>query len=136
MLALVIAFALLMLALAPSIHRRDQLLAKHMVCEREVILMDTRLCVPRSSRRLEYLLAALPALPLLLYGGAVLSYALAGLFVYPSPEGPLGGLIEHADLMHLGPVTGVVLAQTFLVGAAVWVAWIVKTRKETRVVFL
>lgn len=135
-LALVIAFLLLMLVLAPAIHRRDRLLADHMVCEREVILMDDHLGVPRSSRRLEYVMATLPALPLALYGGAVLAYALVGLFSYPSPEGPLGGLVERADLMHLGPVTGAVLAQPFLVAAAVWIAWIVKTRKTTRVVFL
>jgi hypothetical protein len=135
-LALAIAFPLLMLVLAPAIQRRDRLLAKYMVCEREVILMDDRLGVPRSSRRLEYVMAALPALPLVLYGGAVLAYALAGLFVYPSPEGPLGDLVERADLMHLGPVTGAVLAQAFLVAAATWIAWIVKTRKTTRVVFL
>jgi hypothetical protein len=135
-LALAIAFPLLMLVLAPAIQRRDQLLAEYMVCEREVILMDDRLAVPRSSRQLEYVMAALPALPLVLYGGAVLAYALAGLFVYPSPEGPLGGLVERADLMHLGPVTGAVLAQAFLVAAAAWIAWIVKARKTTRVVFL
>ena len=135
-LALMIAFPLLMLVLAPAIHRRDKLLAEYAVCEREVILMDDRLRVPRSSRRLEYVMAALPALPLVLYGGAVLAYALAGLFVYPSPEGPLGGLVERADLMHLGPVTGAFLAQAFLVAAAGWIAWIVRTRKTTRVVFL
>ena len=92
--------------------------------------------VHRKSRRLEYVMAAVPALPLALYGGAVLVYALAGLFVYPSPAGPLGGLVERADLMHLGPVTGAVLAQAFLLAAAVWIAWIVKTRKTTRVVLL
>ena len=135
-LALAIAFLLLMLVLTPAIHRRDLLLAKHTVCEREVILMDKRLGVPRSSRRLEYVMAGLPALPLALYGGAVLAYALAGLFVYPSPEGPLGGLVERADLLNLGPVTGAVLAQAFLGAAAVWIAWVVKTRKATRVVFL
>jgi branched-subunit amino acid transport protein len=107
-----------------------------MVCEREVILMDDRLGIPRSSRRLEYVMAALPAVPLALYGGAVLVYALVGLFFYPSPEGPLGGLVARADLMHLGPVTGAVLAQPFLVAAAAWIAWIVKTRKTTRVVLL
>jgi hypothetical protein len=135
-LTLVIAFLLLMLVVAPAIHRRDRLLADHMVCEREVILMDELLRVPRSSRRVEYVMAALPALPLALYGGAVLAYALVGLFLYPSPEGPLGSLVERADLMHLGPVTGAVLAQPFLLAAAVWIAWIVKTRRATRVVFL
>jgi hypothetical protein len=135
-LALSIALALLMLVLAPAIHRRDVLLAEYKVCEREVILMDDHLRVPRSSRRLEYVMAALPALPLALFGGAALAYALAGLFVYPSPEGPLGGLVERADVMHLGPVTGVVLAQTVLAAAAAWMAWIVRTRKTTRVVFL
>lgn len=135
-LALASAFALLMLVLAPAIHRRDLLLAKYKVCEREVILMDDHLQVPRSSRRLEYVMAALPALPLTLFGGAALAYALAGLFVYPSPEGPLGGLVERADLMRLGPVTGVVLAQAFLAAAAAWIAWIVRTRRTTRVVFL
>jgi hypothetical protein len=135
-LALAVAFLLLMLVLTPAIHRRDHLLAKHSVCEREVILMDTRLGVPRTSRRLEYVMAGLPALPLVLYGGAVLAYALAGLFVYPSPEGPLGSLVERADLLNLGPVTGAVLAQAFLGAAAVWIAWVVRTRKATRVVFL
>jgi hypothetical protein len=135
-LALAIALPLLMLVLAPAIHRRDRLLAKYKVCEREVILMDHRLQVPRSSRRLEYVMAALPALPLALYGAAALGYALVGLFVYPSPEGPLGGLVQRADLMHLGPVTGVILAQAFLAAAAAWIAWIVRTRKTTRVVLL
>jgi hypothetical protein len=137
-LALFITFPLLMFALAPAIHRRDKLLAEYMVCEREVILMDDRLGISRlrRSRRLEYVMAALPAVPLALYGGAVLVYALAGLFVYPSPAGPLGGLVEKADLMHLGPVTGAVLAQAFLLAAAVWIAWIVDTRKTTRVVLL
>lgn len=135
-LALMIAFPLLMLVLAPAIHRRDKLLADHMVCEREVILMDDKLDVPRCSRRLEYVMAALPAVPLAVYGGAVLVYAVAGLFVYPSPKGPLGDLVERADLMHLGPVTGAILAQAFLVAAAAWLAWIVKARKATRVVLL
>jgi hypothetical protein len=98
--------------------------------------MDDQLQVARSSRRFEYVMAALPALPLMLCGGVVLAYALAGLFVYPSPQGPLGGLVERADVMHLGPVTGVALAQPFLVAAALWIAWIVRTRKTTRVVFL
>ena len=135
-LALGIAFSLLMLVLTPAIRRRDELLAEYMVCEREVVLMDDRLHVARSSRRFEYVMAALPALPLVLCGGVVLAYALAGLFVYPSPQGPLGGLVERADVMHLGPVTGVALAQPFLVAAALWIAWIMRTRKTTRVVFL
>ena len=134
--AVVLAFSLLMLVLAPAIRSRDKLLAAHQVCEREVILMDDRLAVRRSSRRLEYFLAGLPALPLALYGLAVLAYALAGLFVYPSPKGPLGGFVERADLMHLGPITGAILAQAFLFAAAVWIAGIVKWRKATRVVFL
>jgi hypothetical protein len=133
-LALMIAFPLLMLVLAPAIHRRDELLKEHEVCECEVILMDNRLRVPRSSRRREYVLTALPALPFALYGGAALLYAVAGLFVYPSPEGPLGGLVERADVMHLGPVTGAILSQAFLVVAAVWIAWIVNARKRTQVV--
>jgi hypothetical protein len=135
-LALGIAFSLLMLVLTPAIRRRDELLAEYKVCEREVVLMDDQLQVARSSRRFEYVMAALPALPLMLCGGVVLAYALAGLFVYPSPQGPLGGLVERADVMHLGPVTGVALAQPFLVAAALWIAWIVRTRKTTRVVFL
>jgi hypothetical protein len=90
----------------------------------------------RSSRRFEYVMAALPALPFAVYGLVVLAYAVAGLFVYPSPQGPLGGLVERADLMHLGPVTGVVLAQAFLLGAAAWIAWIVIARRQTRVVLL
>jgi hypothetical protein len=45
---------MLMLVHAPAIHGRDKLLTEYMVCEREVILMDDRLRVPRSSRRLEY----------------------------------------------------------------------------------
>ncbi len=135
-LALVIAFSLLMFVLTPAIRRRDKLLADYTVCEREVVLMDDRLDVPRSSRRLEYIMAVLPALPLVLCGGVILAYALAGLFVYPSPQGPLGDLIERADVMHLGPVTGVVLAQAFLVLAALWIASIVRARKTTRVVFL
>jgi hypothetical protein len=134
--AVAFAFCLLMFVLAPSIRRRDKLLALHEVCEREVVLMDDRLHVRRSSRRLEYFMAGLPALPFALYGLAVLAYALAGLFVYPSPKGPLGGFVERADLMHLGPITGAVLAQAFLVAAAVWIAWIVETRKATRVVLL
>jgi hypothetical protein len=85
---------------------------------------------------MEYVLAGLPALPLVLCGGVILAYALAGLFVYPSPGGPFGGLVKRADLMHLGPVTGAVVAQSFLVLAAVWIAWIVKTRRTTRVAFL
>jgi hypothetical protein len=125
--ALMITFPLLMLVLWPAIHRRDELLARYKVCEAEVILMDDRLRVPRRSRRIEYVLAGLPALPLVLCGGMILAYALAGLFVYPSPGGPFGGLVKRADLMHLGPVTGAVVAQPFLVLAAVWIAWIVKT---------
>jgi hypothetical protein len=136
LLALAIAFPLLMLVLAPAIHRRDRLLSKYKVCEREVILMDDRLRTPRRSRWPEYLMAALPALPLALFGAAALPFALAGLFVYPSPEGPLGSVIQRADLMYLGPVTGVVLAQAFLAAAAAWIAWIMRTRKTTRVVFL
>ena len=135
-LALAVAFPLLMLVLAPAIHKRDRLLAKYRVCEREVILMDDSLQVPRRSRRLEYVMAALPAIPLILYGGAVLAYAVAGLFLYPSPAGPLGNLARRADLMHLGPVTGAVLAQAFLVAAAAWIAWVVRTRQQTRVVLL
>jgi hypothetical protein len=135
-LALAIAFLLLMLVLTPAIRRRDQLLAKHTVGAREVKFMDERLGVRQSSRGSEYAMALLPAVPLVLYGGAVLVYAFAGLFVYPSPEGPLGGLVERADLLNLGPVTGAVLAQTFLGAAAVWIAWVVRTRKATRVVFL
>ena len=73
-------------------------------------------------------------MPFLLYGGAVLVYALEGLFVYPSPEGPLDGLVQRADLMHLGPVTGAVLAQAFVLTAAVWIAMIVTARKATQVV--
>ena len=57
--ALVIAFSLLMLVLTPAIRRRDELLADYMVCEREVVLMDDRLHVPRSSRRFEYVMATL-----------------------------------------------------------------------------
>ena len=38
--------------------------------------------------------------------------------------------------MHLGPVTGAVFAQVWLVAAAVWLASILKTRRTTRVVFL
>jgi hypothetical protein len=137
-LALAVAFVLLMLVLAPAIHRRDRLLARHEVCEREVILMDDHLGykMGRSSRRFEYVMAALPALPFALYGAAVLAYAVAGLFVYPSPQGPLGNLVERADVMHLGPVTGAVLAQVFLGAAAAWIAWIVQARRETRVVLL
>src|SRR5688572_22418357 len=47
-LALTIAFPLLMLALVLAIVRRDQLLAEHEVCEREMILMDDRLGVART----------------------------------------------------------------------------------------
>jgi hypothetical protein len=131
-LALTIAFSLLMVVLAPAIRRRDELLKKHKICEIEVALMDHELHEPRSSRGREYVLTGLPALPFLLYGGAVLAYALAGLFVYPSPQGPLGGLVERADVMHLGPVTGVILSQAFLLGAAIWIAWIVDARLRTR----
>jgi hypothetical protein len=133
--ALVIAFSLLMLLLMPAIYQRDRLLSSQEVCEREVILMKDRLGIGRPrSRRHEYVWAALPAVPFLLYGGAVLVYALAGLFVYPSPEGPLGGLVQRADVMHLGPVTGTVLAQAFVLTAAVWIAMIVTARKATQVV--
>ncbi len=135
-LALALAFSLVMFLLTPAIRRRDVLLKKHEVCEREVILMDDRLGVQRTSRRLEYFLASFPALPLLLVGGAMLAYAVVGLFVYPSPRGPLGGLVQRADVMHLGPVTGAVFAQVWLVAAAVWLASILKTRRTTRVVFL
>ncbi len=132
-LALMVAFPLLMFVLAPAIHRRDELLRDHVVCEIEVVLMDERVRVPRSSRRREYVLTALPAAPFALYGVAVLVYSLAGLFVYPSPEGPLGGLVERADVMHVGPVTGAILSQPFLLFAAAWTAWIVNARKRTQV---
>jgi hypothetical protein len=134
-LALLVAFPLLMFVIAPAIHKRDRLLAGEKVCEREVILMS-RIKAPRSSRRFEYVLAGLPAAPVILFGGAMLVYAIAGLFVYPSPKGPLGNLVRRADLMHLGPVTGVVLAQVLLAAAAAWIAWIVKARRQTRVVLL
>ena len=137
-LALAITFPLVMLVLAPAIRKRDNLLSEHKVCEREVILMDDRLGVPRlrRSRRLEYVMAGLPAVPFVLFGSVTLMYAFIGLFVYPSPAGPLGGLVERADLLHLGPVTGAIFAQAFLLLAALWIAWIVNTRKTTRVVLL
>ena len=137
-LALAITFPLVMLVLAPAIRKRDNLLSEHKVCEREVILMDDRLGVPRlrRSRRLEYVMAGLPAVPFVLFGSVTLMYAFIGLFVYPSPAGPLGALVERADLLHLGPVTGAIFAQAFLLLAALWIAWIVNTRKTTRVVLL
>ncbi|MFL5936212.1 MAG: hypothetical protein ACJ74P_09820 [Gaiellaceae bacterium] len=135
-LALGMAFSLLMLLLTPAIRRRDVLLADRRICEREAVLMDDVLHVRRSSRRLEYLLAGLPALPLALFGGAMLAYAVAGLFVQASPQGPLAGLVRRADVMNLGPVSGAILAQVLVVAAAAWIASIVRTRRATRVVFI
>ena len=132
--ALVIASSLLALVLAFGIHRRDQLLKDAKICEREVWMMDDFLQVRRSSRRWEYTWTALPALPFAVYGLAALAYAIIGLFVFPSPQGPLGDLVERADVMHLGPVTGAFLSLPFLLAAAFLVAWTVDARKRTKVV--
>jgi hypothetical protein len=130
-LALATALTLLMVVLAPAILRRDRLLSANLVCEHEAVLLRS-LGLPRSSRRVEYLMAALPAVPFAAYGAVVLAYSLAGLWTYPAPQGPLHSLVARTESMGLGPLTGAVLAQAFIFGAACWFAWIVGTRRTTR----